>query len=86
MHWTPRAELTLDELIAQVPTDYQDSVRVAARRTAQLQALQIGNPLVDVDEVVMGYLQSAPAHLRPELMPVLQAAGIDTHRYRQYLN
>lgn len=86
MHWTPRAEQSLEELVAQVPPDYQDSVRATARRAAQLQALQIGNPVVDMDEMVMGYLQSAPAHLRPELVPVLQAAGIDTRRYRQYLN
>ncbi len=86
MHWTPRAEQSLEELVAQVPPDYQDGVRATARRAAQLQALQIGNPVVDMDEMVMGYLQSAPAHLRPGLVPVLQAAGIDTRRYRQYLN
>lgn len=86
MHWTPRAEQTLDELVAQAPADYQDRVRATVRRAARLQAIQIGNPAVDIDEVVMGYLQAAPAHLRPDLLPIFQAAGIDTRRYRKYLN
>ena len=86
MPWTTRAEQTLVDLVAQVPPDYQDSVRTTARRAAEMQALQIGNSVVDADEVVMGYLQTAPAHLRPELLTILAAVGVDTHRYRQFMN
>lgn len=86
MHWTPRAVQALDDLVAQVPPDYRATVRATAEKAAHLQALQIGNQVIDTDEVVMGYLQAAPASLRAELLPILQAAGIEMQRYRKYLN
>jgi len=83
MQWTPAAEEALTNFLAQVPDDWRDRVRVSARKAATNQALQIGNPVVDVDEVVQGYIQATPAHLRPALRPVLTAAGFDVNQYLQ---
>jgi hypothetical protein len=86
MRWTPRAEHLLTDFLTQVPDDWRDRVRATARTAAATQARQIGNPMVDMDEVVMGYIQATPAELRPALRPVLEAAGVDVARYRQHLS
>lgn len=84
LRWTPRAQQTLENFLSQVPADWRDRVRSQARSAAIRQAEQIGNHTVDIDEVVVGYIQATPMHLRPALRPVLEAAGIDITRYQRH--
>lgn len=85
MRWTPRAEQALTNFLAQVPDDWRDRVRQTAIRAAETQALQIGNHIVDMDEVILGYIQATPMSLRPALRGVLEASGVDVNRYKQHL-
>lgn len=85
MRWTPRAEQVLTSFLAQVPEEWRDQVRQTAILAAQTQALQIGNHIVDMDEVILGYIQAAPMSLRPTLRGVLAASGVDVNRYKQHL-
>ena len=84
MHWTQRAEQTLTDFLAQVPDDWRERVRATARKAAAIRAHQVGNDHIDVDELVIGYIQATPARLRRELRPILQAAGIDVSHYSRH--
>lgn len=86
LRWTPRAEEALNQFLAQVPEDWRERVRSQARSAAIRQAEQIGNHTIDIDEMVVGYIQATPMRLRPALRPVLEAAGIDIERYKRHFN
>lgn len=85
MRWTPRAEQALTDFVAQAPEDWRERVYATARKAAETQALQLANYVVDMDEVVVGYIQATPMSLRPALRPILQASGIDVNRYKKQL-
>lgn len=85
MRWTAAAEQALTNFLAQAPAEAREEVRATARRAAHTQALQMANYVVDVDEVVVGFIQATPPALRPALRPVLAAAGINVNRYAKQL-
>lgn len=83
MDWTKQAEEKLNEFLLQVPESIRDQTRDGARREAESYANEKQIKIIDLDQVVAGFIFATSASQREELKEKLKRCGVDWYKYRE---
>lgn len=85
MNWSEAAESVLRALVGMVPETLRELARGSAHDESEAVAEQRGGDLVQVDDVMRGWIRTTPPEQRNSLIAVIESLGLEPEHYAEEL-
>jgi hypothetical protein len=85
MSWSEAADSVLLALVRMVPETLRELAAASARNESEAVAEQRGASLVEVDDVVRGWIRTTPPEQRNGLIAVIESLGLEPEPYAEEL-
>ena len=82
MQWASDASAKFQEMLSDVPAMFRGMAKSMAASAAEKAATERGATEVSFEDMVRGFIQATPGHMREDLKKLFAGHGVEIQNYR----